>query len=63
MTELTKGLYDGMPCRIDISAGCYCNLFYCEHKFRAWSRAWFLGLRRTMPLHLEHPPLLFKVTA
>lgn len=54
-----NGFYDGMPCRIDIATGCYCNLFYCVHKFRGWSRAWFLGVRRTMPLRLVHPPLFF----
>lgn len=52
--------YDGIPVRIDIDGGCFCNLLYCPHKFRAWSRAWFLGARRVMPLRFEHPMLLFR---
>lgn len=53
------GVYDGMPCRIDVR-GCYCNFFHCEHQFLLWSRLWFQGVRRVMPLRLEHPPLLFR---
>ena len=52
-----------MKVRIDLNAGCYCNLLYCEHKFRAWSRGWFLGARRVMPLVLEHPSYLIRTTA
>lgn len=52
--------YDGMPVRIELKTGCCCNLPHCEHKFRDWSRAWFLGVRRVMPLKLDHPPMLFR---
>ncbi len=56
-----SGFYDGMPVRIDVRAGCYCNLFYCVHQFRLWSKLWYQGARRVMPLKLDHPPLLFRV--
>lgn len=51
--------------RIDLTlnSGCYCNLFYCEHRFRALSLGWYKGLRRNMPLVNHFPNYLFRVTA
>lgn len=46
---------------IDVSDGCSCNIFKCEHKLRLWSRLWYQGIRRRMPLVLDHPSYLFKV--
>ncbi len=48
---------------LTLNKGCYCNLFHCEHKFRAWSLGWYKGLRRRMPLVTDFPGYLFRTTA
>lgn len=55
MTELYK---------INVDSDCECQYFgTCEHQFRQWSLLWFQGIRKRMPLALDHPPLLFRCKA
>jgi hypothetical protein len=56
------GTYDGIPSKISVQTGCYCNVLHCQHQFRAWSMLWYQGVRRVMPLVLNHPTYLFRVT-
>lgn len=48
---------------VTLNEGCYCNLLYCEHKFRDWSLGWYQGLRKRMPLVNKYPSYIIRTNA